>query len=138
MSKMIRFDWKKWNLEKDVDKILLNTYLVVAMDRTSFAAEATVKDQITKNGSVMTGNLRNSVEKAKTVLSGSKLVGGVIAGSDKVQPDAGADVRDIRPSMEYAGIVDAKKPFMRPAMERIKPILKKETNSAIRAFSRSI
>lgn len=136
MAKMINFRYDKWKMENAIEAQLAGKLMMAAVERTSIFAEATVKQQITMNGSVMSGNLRNSTEQIKPVRKGNKIIGGVTVGSESIKVDPGADIANVRPSMEYAEIVNARKPFLGPSMNRIKMKMKAEMNDAMRTFSR--
>jgi hypothetical protein len=77
-----------------------------------------IRDQIAANGSVDTGLLRDSIQRKKLVYDRE---GNVVILTGVSKSVAGTDANgNPRVPWKYAHIVDAKKPFLKPAFESAK------------------
>lgn len=126
-------------IEKGLTEEFTQKYAKRAMQRTSAAGEKLAKQQLTDQGSIRTGNLRNTTiaEKVKVNPAGTTVTGGIRSGAMTPQPDPGHEGKPVAPSASYASSVEARKPYMAPTRVKMEPIMRAELDAAHGAFKRS-
>lgn len=110
-----------------------------AVEFTLVQGAGKVKERLTAQEQVRTGNLRNSIGWTKVRISGGKIEGSIIAGQrvsnlNFVDQKTGKTAENISQPVDYAQHVEAKKPYMEPERPVIRKLLAKNMQAAVSAF----
>ncbi len=139
----IKFDFRDLlQMPKRVEEQFVDKLGLKAMERASLQGSNEVKNRITRQEQVRTGNLRNSVVWLKPKKEGGRrITGEIIAGANVgirsfTDRKTGKTLKQVSNPESYASFVEEQKPYMLPSIPRMQRIVSQELQAALDAWAR--